>query len=93
MAKVMEMELFTLIPMSWAAALSSEQARMALPMRVCPVNQVSPSIMTMQAATVTRATWVMVSWPSSSLIEPVPTTEEKDLGLEVQSSRALFWRK
>ncbi len=37
-AKVMEMVRFTLMPMSWAAALSSEQARIALPILVLPVN-------------------------------------------------------
>ena len=34
MAKVREMVRFTLMPMSWAAPLSSEQARMALPILV-----------------------------------------------------------
>ena len=36
MAKVMEMVRLTLMPMSWAAALFSEQARMALPILVLP---------------------------------------------------------
>ena len=56
MAKVMEMVLLTLMPMSCAAPLSSEQARIALPILVLPVNSVSTSAMTTQASTVTMAT-------------------------------------
>ena len=52
MAKVMEMVLFTLIPISWAASRSSETARMALPVRVLVVNQVRPTIMRMEATMV-----------------------------------------
>ena len=48
MAKVMEMVAFTSMPMSWAAALSSEQARMALPILVWPVNRVRAIITTTQ---------------------------------------------
>ena len=53
MAKVMEMVVSTLMPMSWAAPLSSEQARMALPILVFPVNQVSASMTTTQTTTLT----------------------------------------
>ena len=56
MAKVMEMVALTLIPISCAAPLSSLQARIALPMRVLPVNQVSASMMITQAAMVTMVT-------------------------------------
>ena len=56
MAKVMEMVASTLMPMSWAAPLSSEQARMALPILVLPVNQVSASMMTMQIIIVNSVT-------------------------------------
>ena len=56
MAKVMEMVAFTSMPMSWAAPLSSEQARMALPIFVWPVNKVRPTITTMQHATDRMAT-------------------------------------
>ena len=56
MAKVMEMVKFTSIPMSWAAPLSSEQARMALPSLVLPVKAVRAIIMTTQASTVTSVT-------------------------------------
>ena len=93
MAKVMEMVRSTSMPMSWAAALSSEQARMALPILVRPVNQVRASMMTTQASTVTMATWVTVSWPLKSFTEPVPTTEVNTLGSDFHSSRAEFWRK
>ena len=56
MAKVMEMVRLTSIPMSWAAALSSEQARMALPILLFPVKVVRPSMMTTQATMVSSAT-------------------------------------
>ena len=52
MAKVMEMVRLTLMPMSWAAALSSEQARMALPILLLLTNVVRPIMMTTQAAIV-----------------------------------------
>ena len=44
----------TLMPMSWAAPLSSEQARMALPILDLLTKVVSASMMTMQAAMVSR---------------------------------------
>ena len=56
MAKVVEMVKLTLMPMSWAAPLSSEQARMALPIRVMLVNMVKPTIMTRHVTTVRRDT-------------------------------------
>ena len=48
MAKVVEMVALTLMPMSCAAPLSSEQARMALPILVLLVKKVRASMMTMQ---------------------------------------------
>ena len=66
MAKVVEMVLFTLMPMSSAASRSSETARMALPVRVLPVNQVRPTMMMMEAMMVTMTSPVMTSWPSNS---------------------------
>ena len=56
MAKVMEMVRLTLMPMSCAAALSSEQARMALPILVLPVNHMRPAMITKHATTVTIPT-------------------------------------
>ena len=53
MAKTIEMVVLTLMPMSWAAPLSSEQARMALPILVREVNSVRPTMTTTQASTVT----------------------------------------
>ena len=50
----------TLMPMSWAAPLSSEQARMVLPILVLPVNQVSASMMTMQMRMV-KAVWTLLT--------------------------------
>ena len=56
MANVAEMVALTLMPMSWAAALSSEQARMALPILLLLTNVVRPIMMTTQAAIVRRDT-------------------------------------
>ena len=56
MAKVREMVRLTLMPMSWAAPLSSEQARMALPIRVRPVKRVRATMMTTQQTMVRRET-------------------------------------
>ena len=62
MAKVTEIVRLTLMPMSCAAPLSSEQARMALPIFVLPVKRVSATMMTMQAAIVTSvATRTVIS--------------------------------
>ena len=52
MANVAEMVALTLMPISWAAALSSEQARMALPILLLLTNVVRPIMMTTQAAIV-----------------------------------------
>ena len=60
MANVMEIVRFTLIPMSWAAALSSDTARMALPILVWPVNHMSAAMMSRRARTVTMATEEML---------------------------------
>ena len=56
MAKVMEIVELTLMPISWAAPLSSEQARMALPILVLPTNTDSATMMTRQATMVTMVT-------------------------------------
>ena len=55
-ANVTEIVRSTLIPIRRAASLSSEQARMALPIFVLPVNAVRASMMTMQQTTVTMET-------------------------------------
>ena len=52
MAKVAEMVALTLMPMSCAAALSSEQARMALPILLLLTKVVNASMMTTQTAMV-----------------------------------------
>ena len=52
----MEMVRLTLMPMSWAAPRSSEQARMALPILLLLVKVVKASMMTIQATTVSSAT-------------------------------------
>ena len=56
MAKVREMVPLTLMPMSWAAPLSSEQARMALPILVLLVNHTRAIMMMIQTTMVTRVT-------------------------------------
>ena len=93
MAKVTEMVVFTLMPMRPAAPLSSETARMAVPILVLVVNSVSTIMMRMQAATVTMVTPEMISLPPKSWTDQFPTMEEKVLGLEPQIRRAAFCRK
>ena len=90
MAKVREMVMFTLMPMSSAAPLSSATTRMALPIFVLPVNRVSPTMMMMFISTVTMVSPLMSSCPSKKEREPRLTTEGKLLGLEPQSSSATF---
>ena len=93
MAKVMEMVALTLMPISSAAPLSSDTARMALPILVLPVNSVSAIMMTMLARTVVNASLVMTSLPPNRRRLPKFTTEAKLLGLEPQISSAMFCRK
>ena len=45
MAKVMEMVVLTLMPISCAAPLSSDTARIAVPTLLVPVNSVSATMM------------------------------------------------
>ena len=56
MAKVVEMVALTLMPISWAAPLSSEQARMALPILLLLVNRVRPTMMMRHTAMVSKDT-------------------------------------
>ena len=80
--------------MSWAAPLSSEQARMALPILDLLVKVVRAIMMTMQEAMVTRVITEMESCPSKRVMRlPVGTMGLNTLGLEDHSSRAAFWRK
>ena len=93
MANTMEMVRSTLMPMSCAAPLSSEQARMALPILVREVNSVSATITSTAASTVTMVMELMMSWPSKSLTEGKLTAEGNALGSAPQMSSAEFWRK
>ena len=52
MAKVREMVWLTLMPISWAAPLSSEHALMALPILLLPVKSVRAAMMTRHNSTV-----------------------------------------
>ena len=93
MAKVSEMVVLTLMPISCAAPLSSDTARIAVPALLLLVNRVSATIITTQITTVTMVTGAMVSWPSNSEIGLPPTTEVKLFVLEPQISSAAFCRK
>ena len=93
MAKVIEIVVLTLMPISWAAPLSSDTARMAVPILVLVVKRVRPTMMMMHAATVTTVVIVMDSSPPNSLNVWLPTTEVKVLGFAPQILRAAFCRK
>ena len=93
MANVSEMVEFTLMPMSVAAPRSSEQARMALPMRVLLTNVVRPTAMTTQHRIVTMVTALIVSWPSKSTTLGRSTMFGNVLGSLFQMSSAAFSRK
>ena len=93
MAKVREMVRFTLMPMSCAASRSSDTARIALPVRVLPVNRVRPTTTRIQAATVSRTSPVITSLPPAREMGFMVTMLVKFLGLEVQISCAAFCRK
>ena len=101
----MEIVPSTLIPISWAAPLSSEQARMALPIFVWLMKAVSPAMITTQVKIVTMVTKEMVSCPSNSCkllrtvsapsaAVPFRTKNAGNIfGVELHSSSALFCRK
>lgn len=89
-AKVRLIVRFTFMPMSCAAPLSSEQARMALPILLLLVKSVSPTMMTTHMAMVSSEMPLIVRPPSET--EP-PTMGVYDLGLAPQSSCAAFCRK
>ena len=65
MAKVMEMTRLMSMPMSWAAPVSSETARMALPMRVFWINRWSPTMAPTETRIVTRVLRLKESPPRS----------------------------
>ena len=52
----MEMVVLTLMPISWAAPLSSETARIAVPTLLLPVNSIRATMMTTHAAMATSVT-------------------------------------
>ena len=79
--------------MSWAAALSSEQARMALPILVRPVNHTRASMMTTQASTVTMAAMVIFSAPPKRATGWLEKKLGNILMLELQRSWAPFWSR
>ena len=93
MANVSEMVEFTLMPMSVAAPRSSEQARMALPIRVLPVNIVRPIMTMMPVTTVTMVMALTTSCPSNRETDGRFTTDGNDLVSEPQMSSAEFCRK
>ena len=89
-ANVMEMVTLTLMPMSSAAPLSSETARMALPILVLPVNSVSATMMMMLAAMVTMVSPVTRSCPPKRDSVPMFTMLWKLFGFAPQMSSAVF---
>ena len=93
MAKVMEMVRLTLMPMSCAAPLSSDTARMALPVLVFPVNQVRTSMIATPHRMVTMLMLLISSFPSSRLMLPIFTMEGNWTGLGPKINWAAFCRK
>ena len=81
------------MPISSAAPLSSDTARIALPTFVFPVNSVRPIMMTMFASTVKIVSLVMISVPPKSEIEPTLNTEVKFFGVDPQISSATFCKR
>ena len=67
MAKVKEIVRFRLMPMSWAAPISSETARMALPSLVFWTMSVRAAIATIVTRIVSSAALLMVTEPSEIL--------------------------
>ena len=73
MAKVTEIVLLTLMPMSAAAALSSLTARMALPIRVRLMKKESTTMMSavtsrVRMVTPSMVTLPMVTWPNCTMV-------------------------
>ena len=84
--------------MSCAAPLSSEQARMALPILVLPMKSVSATMMTTQHGDRherdIRDTQLAAEEGNTRLAaRRLEEVREHDFGLEPQSSSAAFWRK
>ena len=90
MAKTMAIVALTSMPMSWAAPLSSETARMALPILVLVVNSVRPTMITMLARTVTSVTELTTSSPPNKDSEGMAMTCGNDFGSLFQMRRARF---
>ena len=88
----MEIVLLTFTPMSCAAALSSEQARMALPILVFAVNHMRPTMMMRHAMTVTMETAETLYCAKKPGTGKV-TSDVKFLGVAPQMSWAAFCRK
>ena len=93
MAKTIEMVELTLMPMSCAASRSSEQARMALPILVLPVNMVRATMMATQARMVITAVALMVRRPSKRWSAGRLRIIENDLGSEPMMMSAAFCKK
>ena len=93
MAKTIEMVALTSMPMSCAAPLSSEQARMALPILVRWVKSVRPTMTAMQVSTVTMDSGLTLSCPPKNERVGSLTTLGKTFGSLFQMSRAEFCRK
>ena len=92
-AKVIEMVRLVFMPISKAASLSSDTARIALPILPFLVKKVSPTIISTQAATVTSDSGVIISLPSNSEIDLNGTTDVNARGVLPQIISAAFCKK
>ena len=90
-ANVIEIVWLTLMPISLAASLSSDTARIALPILDLLMNNVRQIMITMQESSVTIDSAVIVSCPLNSLTPGIPlTTDVNTLGALPQIRSALF---
>ncbi len=90
MAKVRDMVLFTLIPISWAAPLSSETASIACPALVLLIKRVSVVIIIMQEIMVTIVSPEIMICSSASFSAGMVTTEVNAFVFAPKIRRAIF---
>ena len=90
MAKVTEIVLFTLIPISSAAPRSSDTQRMAFPVFVLEMNRVSAIMMMILAAMVISVSGLITSCPSNSRMVSIAKRLGKTFGFAPQISSAVF---
>ena len=89
-AKVMEIVLFTLIPINWAAPLSSDTASIACPVFVLLIKSISPAMIRIPPIMVTMVTPVITIEPPASFRDGRLITLLNDLVSAPQIRRATF---